>query len=88
VLGASVFGLWKMLSGDFVLLVLISFLLAVPVSYFLMDGWLARYQYRTEMAWWIFVSAGVGALIITMVTVSYQAIKAALSNPVKSLRTE
>ncbi len=88
VLGASVFGLWKMLSGDFVLLVLISFLLAVPMSYFFMDGWLAKYQYRTEMAWWIFVSAGLGALIITLATVSYQAIKAALSNPVKSLRTE
>ncbi len=88
VLGASVFGLWKMLSGDFVLLVLISFLLAVPVSYFLMGEWLAKYQYRTEMAWWIFVTAGVGALIITMATVSYQAIKAALSNPVNSLRTE
>lgn len=88
VLGASVFGLWKMLSGDFVLLVLISFLLAVPISYFFMDGWLAKYQYRTEMAWWIFASAGAGALCITMATVSYQAIKAALSNPVKSLRTE
>lgn len=88
VLGASVFGLWKMLSGDFVLLVLISFLLAVPISYYLMAGWLDKYQYRTEMAWWIFIAAGVGALVITLATVSYQAIKAALSNPVKSLRTE
>ncbi len=88
VMGASVFGLWKMLSGDFVVLVLISFLLAAPGSYFLMDGWLAKYQYRTEIAWWIFVAAGLGALLITLATVSYQAIKAALSNPVKSLRTE
>jgi ABC-type antimicrobial peptide transport system permease subunit len=88
VLGASVFGLWKMLSGDFILLVLISFLLAVPISYFLMGGWLAKYQYRTEMAWWIFVAAGAGALIITLATVSYQSIKAAMANPVNSLRTE
>jgi ABC-type antimicrobial peptide transport system permease subunit len=88
VLGASVFGLWKMLSGDFILLVLISFLLAVPISYFLMGGWLAKYQYRTEMAWWIFVTAGAGALIITLATVSYQSIKAAMANPVNSLRTE
>lgn len=88
VLGASVFGLWKMLSGDFILLVLISFLVAVPISYFLMGGWLAKYQYRTEMAWWIFVAAGAGALIITLATVSYQSIKAAMANPVNSLRTE
>ncbi len=88
VLGASVFGLWKMLSGDFVFLVLISFLLAIPFSYYAMDGWLAKYQYRTEMAWWIFAAAGAGALVITLATVSYQAIKAALSNPVNSLRTE
>jgi ABC-type antimicrobial peptide transport system permease subunit len=88
VLGASVFGLWKMLSGDFVLLVLISFLLATPISYYFMDSWLAKYQYRTEMAWWIFSAAGAGALVITLATVSYQAIKAALANPVNSLRTE
>jgi putative ABC transport system permease protein len=88
VLGASVFGLWKMLSGDFVLLVLISFLLAVPISYYLMTGWLAKYQYRTEMAWWVFAAAGAGALTITLATVSYQSIKAALANPVNSLRTE
>lgn len=88
VLGASVFGLWKMLSGDFILLVLISILVAVPISYFLMGSWLAKYQYRTEMAWWIFVAAGAGALIITLATVSYQSIKAAMANPVNSLRTE
>lgn len=88
VLGASVFGLWKMLSGDFVFLVLLSLLLAVPLSYYFMDSWLTKYQYRTEIAWWIFVAAGVGALSITLATVSYQAIKAALANPVNSLRTE
>lgn len=88
VLGASVFTLWKMLSRDFILLVTISLLIAIPTSFYFMSGWLSKYEYRTEISWWIFAVAGMGALLITLATVSYQAIKAALANPVTSLRTE
>ncbi|HWK06969.1 MAG TPA: ABC transporter permease [Puia sp.] len=88
VLGASVFNLWRLLSTDFVVLVIISLLIATPLAYFFMHNWLQNYQYRAEISWWIFVAAGVGALLITLVTVSYQSIRAATSNPVKSLRSE
>ncbi|MPR34777.1 ABC transporter permease [Salmonirosea aquatica] len=88
VLGASVASLWRLLSKDFVMLVLISLLLATPLAGYFMDDWLQKYTYRTELSWWIFVAAGVGALAITLLTVSFQAIKAALMNPVKSLRSE
>ncbi len=88
VLGASVFNLWNLLSKDFVTLVVISFFIAVPLSYYFMHNWLQNYSYRTQLSWWIFVAAGVGALLITLITVSFQSIKAALANPVKSLRTE
>jgi putative ABC transport system permease protein len=88
VLGASTFKLWQMLSKDFVILVMISLLLAVPISAYFMGNWLLKYEYRTEISWWIFASAGAGALVITLATVSYQAIKAALANPVNSLRME
>ena len=88
VLGASVFILWRMLSKEFVVLVTISFLVAVPASYYFMHSWLQNYQYRAELSWWIFGAAGAGALLITLFTVSFQAIKAAVTNPVKSLRSE
>jgi len=88
VLGASVLNLWGLLSREFVLLVMISFLIAVPVSWYYLHGWLQHYTYRIEMSWWIFIIAGLDALIITLVTVSFQAIKAALANPVISLRSE
>jgi putative ABC transport system permease protein len=88
VLGASVFDLWKLLSKDFVFLVLIACLVAVPISYYYLDNWLQKYEYRTQISWWIFGISALGALTITLLTVSYQAIRAALSNPVKSLRTE
>ena len=88
VLGASTFSLWKLLSKEFVLLVFISLLIASPLAYYFMHNWLQGYQYRTELSWWIFVAAGMGALLITILTVSFQAIKAAIANPVKSLRTE
>ncbi len=88
VLGASVFNLWRLLSREFVILVTISLLIAVPVSWYFLHGWLQHYTFRTEMSWWIFIAAGVGALVITVVTVSFQAIKAALANPVTSLRSE
>jgi len=88
ILGASVFNLWTLLSKDFVTLVLISFLVAIPMAYYFMHNWLQNYQYRTAMSWWVFLAAGCGALTITLATVSFQSIKAALTNPVKSLRTE
>jgi len=88
VLGATVFNLWGMLSGDFVVLVLISFLVAIPVAYYGMHSWLQNYTYRTELSWWIFAVTGIGSILITLLTVSYQTIRAAFANPVKSLKTE
>jgi putative ABC transport system permease protein len=88
VLGATVFNLWRLMSKDFIILVFVSLLIAMPVAYYFMHNWLQNYEYRTNLAWWIFASAGMGALVITLVTVSYQAIKAAMANPVKSLRSE
>jgi ABC-type antimicrobial peptide transport system permease subunit len=88
VLGASIFNLWSLLSKDFVLLVTISLVIASPIAYYFMHAWLQNYQYRSGMEWWIFVVTGVGAMLITLLTVSYQSIKAALANPVKSLKTE
>jgi len=86
--GASVFSLWKLLSKDFVLLVIISCFIAIPLAYYYMNNWLQNYKYRTAITWNIFAVAIGGALIITLLTVSFQAIKAAMANPVKSLRTE
>jgi len=88
VLGASVANLWNMLSKDFVVLVLLSCLIAMPVAYYFLHQWLQQYQYRTDIAWWIFATAAGGAITITLFTVSFQAIKAALANPVRSLRSE
>ena len=88
VLGASVFNLWGLLSKEFVMMVLISFFIATPIAYYFMHNWLQNYEYRTTLAWWVFAAAGVGALLITLATVSFQSIKAAIANPVKSLRTE
>jgi len=88
VLGASVFNLWSLLSKDFIVLVIISLLIAMPIAYYFMQEWLQNYQYRTKIYWWIFASAATGALGITLLTVTFQALKAAVANPVKSLRTE
>lgn len=88
VLGASVANLWRMLSKDFVLLVMVASLVAVPLAWYCMNEWLRNYQYHTEISWWIFVLAGTGALVLTLATVSYQAIRAALTNPVTSLKRE
>ncbi len=88
VLGATVFNVWNMLSKDFLKLVTISCFIAIPISYYIMNGWLQEYPYRVVLQWWIFLLAIIGALGITMLTVSFQAIKAANANPVKSLRTE
>ena len=88
VLGASVFNLWKLLSKDFLGLIILSCCIAVPIAYHYLHEWLQKYEYRTEISWWIFAVAIGEALLITLLTVSFQAIKAAIANPVKSLRTE
>ena len=88
VLGASAAALWRMLSKDFVLLVAVASFIAMPLAWYAMGEWLENYQYRTEMSWWIFVLAGAGALMLTLATVSYQAVRAAWVDPVKSLKTE
>jgi len=88
VLGATMFSLWKMLSTQFVRLVLISLCISIPLSYYGMNRWLQDYTYRDSISWWIFGIAGLGILLITLLTVSYQSIKAALMNPVLSLRSE
>ncbi|MFD1256242.1 ABC transporter permease [Mucilaginibacter terrae] len=88
VLGASVYSLWSMLCKDFIGLVIISCVIAVPVAWYFLNQWLQAYEYRTEISWWVFAISALGALTITLLTVSFQAIRAALANPVKSLRTE
>lgn len=88
VVGASVFNLWQLLSKDFVLLVIVSCIIAVPLAWYGMHQWLQKYDYQVGISWWIFGLAISGALGITILTVSFQAIKAAVANPVKSLRTE
>lgn len=88
VLGASVFNVWQLLSKEFVLLVMISFIIAAPLAYLFMQNWLQRFEYRSGMPWWVFVMTAAGAILITLATVSGQSIKAGLMNPVKSLRSE
>lgn len=88
ILGASVLSLWHLLSRDFVILVVIAMIIATPLSYQLMHNWLSRYDYQAGIPWWIFVLTGSGALLITLLTVSYQAVRAALRNPAKTLKTD
>jgi len=88
VLGASVFNLWGLLSTDFLGLVAISLLVASPVAWYLMNNWLQNFDYRSAISGWIFVITGLGTVAITLLTVSFQSVKAALANPIKSLKTE
>jgi putative ABC transport system permease protein len=88
VLGASVFNLWQLLSREFVALVGLSLLIGGPIAWWFMHSWLDSYQYRASLSWWIFAAAALGAIGITLLTVSYQAIRAAMANPVNSLRSE
>jgi len=88
VLGASVTQIAVMLSRDFVTLVLIAVVIASPIAYWAMSRWLENFAYKISLSWWIFVSAGIVALFIALITISGQAIRAAVANPVKSLRTE
>ena len=88
VLGASVFSLWQLLSTRFLTLVSISFVIAAPLALMIMHSWIQKYSYRTNLSPWIFIMSALGALGITIITVSFQSIKAALTNPVTSLRSE
>jgi putative ABC transport system permease protein len=88
VLGAGVAGIAALLSKEFLKLVVIALLIASPLSFFLMDRWLENFAYRIDISWWMFLLAGAIAIFIAMATVSFQAIKAALANPVQSLRSE
>jgi hypothetical protein len=87
-MGAGVVTLWGLLSKEFIYPVLIAFLISAPVSYYFLSGWLDHYAYRTDIPAWIFVFSGTGAVAVTLLTVSYQAMRAALRDPVKSLRME
>jgi len=88
VLGASVSQVWLLLSKDFILLVLISCLIASPISFYFLHGWLQGYYYRITIGPGVFVLSALLAVVITVVTISFQAVKAALSNPVDSLRAD
>ncbi|HVZ24888.1 MAG TPA: ABC transporter permease [Sediminibacterium sp.] len=88
VLGASAFNITRLLSSDFIKLVMISILIATPCSWYAMNKWLQGYNYRINLSWWIFINAGILTISIALITVSFQSIKAAKANPVKSLRTE
>ena len=88
VLGASAAGIVAMLAKDFVKLVFAALLVAFPVAWWVMNKWLDNYVYRAEISWWMFVLAGLMSIMIAFLTISYQSIKAALANPVDSLRTE
>ncbi len=88
VLGATVVNLWTLLSKDFVILVLISCLLAIPIAWYAMNQWLHQYTYRITISGWMFAVVTLGVLLITLATVSFQALRAALSNPVQALRSE
>jgi len=88
VLGAPVSNIIYLLSKDFILLVGIAIFIAVPVTWLIMNKWLHNYAYRISISWWVFFAAGITAIIIALITISIQAIKAAIANPVKSLRSE
>jgi putative ABC transport system permease protein len=88
VLGASVKGIVTLISQDFLKLVVIASVISFPLAWWIMNKWLQDFAYRIHIGWWVYVIAGMVALVIALVTVSFQAIKAAIANPVKSLRTE
>jgi putative ABC transport system permease protein len=88
VLGASVTGIVQLLSTDFLKLVIIAFIIATPLAWWGMSKWLQDFEYRVQISWWMFALAGILAVIVALFTVSFQAIKAALMNPVKSLKAE
>jgi putative ABC transport system permease protein len=88
VLGATVAAIVALVSKDFLKLVIVSIVIASPVAWYAMNNWLQDYAYRINIGFWVFVVAGIAAVIIAMATIGYHAVKAALANPVKSLRVE
>jgi putative ABC transport system permease protein len=88
IMGATILQLWRLLSAGFIGLVLIASGIAIPFALMFREGWFSMYQYNTEVSWWIFVVTILGAVVITLITVSYHAFRAAMINPVKSLRSE
>ncbi len=88
ILGATANGIALMLSKDFLKLVVLAFVIATPMAWYIMNKWLQDFAYRTDISWWMFAAAGLAVVLIALITVSFQAIKAAIANPVKSLRTE
>jgi len=88
VLGASVSSVVYLFSKEFIILIIIAFIIASPVAWYFMNKWLQDYVYRINISWWIFIVGGISAIMIALITVSFQAVKAALANPVKSLKTE
>jgi putative ABC transport system permease protein len=88
VLGATITNIWLMISKEFVYLIVIALLIATPLTYYSLSNWLAKYQYHTTLSWWLFTISGLLALGLTVLTVSYQAVKAASLNPVKSLKSD
>jgi len=88
VLGASIPQVWLLLSKDFILLILISCFIASPVSLYFLTDWLQQYDYKISISPFVFIMAGIVAMVVTIITISFQSIKAAIANPVKSLRTE
>jgi putative ABC transport system permease protein len=87
-LGASVASLFALLSKEFIVLVMIALLIASPLSWWAMNAWLRGFEYRAPVGIWVFAVAGILAILIALLTVSFQAIKAAIANPVKRLKTE
>ena len=88
VLGATVSNVIYLFSKEFIVLIAIAFVIASPIAWYFMHDWLQDYPYRINLSWWIFMAGGIAAIIIALLTVSFQAIKAAVANPVQSLRTE
>ncbi len=88
VLGASIAQIVTLISRDFIVLVILAFVIAAPLAWIGMDKWLENFAYRTEISWWIFLSGGLVMIFIALITLSFQTIKAAMMNPVKSLRSE
>jgi putative ABC transport system permease protein len=88
VLGASVTSVTVLLSKDFAKLVAIATIIGIPIAWFAMNKWLQDFAYRISIEWWMFLLSGCTAILIALITVSFQSIKAAIANPVKSLRTE
>ncbi len=87
VLGASVGNIVYLFSKEFVILIAIAFVIATPIAWYYMHQWLQDYAYRIHISWWLFATGGLIAIIIALVTISFQTIKAAMANPVKSLRS-